>query len=51
MSLSRQDKEAQLNGLTNLVTGIRLYNKHLGKGGYMIENRNNSIHKSSRFML
>lgn len=38
ISLPRQEKDAQLNGLTNLVTGIRLFNKHLGKGGDMIEN-------------
>ncbi|KAJ3345887.1 hypothetical protein HDU91_007192, partial [Kappamyces sp. JEL0680] len=37
MALSRSDKEAQLNGLTNLVTGIRLFNKDLGKGGETIE--------------
>ncbi|KAI8911385.1 hypothetical protein DFJ77DRAFT_469813 [Powellomyces hirtus] len=33
ISLSRQEKEAQLNGLAQLVTGIRLFNKQLGKGG------------------
>jgi hypothetical protein len=37
ISLNRQEKEAQLNGLTNLVTGIRLFNKELGKGGETIE--------------
>ncbi|KAI8930132.1 hypothetical protein BC831DRAFT_547026 [Entophlyctis helioformis] len=38
MSLARGDKEAQLNGLAQLVTGIRLFNKQLGKGGETIEN-------------
>ncbi|TPX65418.1 hypothetical protein SpCBS45565_g05200 [Spizellomyces sp. 'palustris'] len=33
ISLSRQEKEAQLNGLSQLATGIRLFNKQLGKGG------------------
>ncbi len=37
LSLSRTEKEVQLNGLTNLVTGIRLFNKHLEKGGDTIE--------------
>lgn len=37
LSLSRPDKELQLNGLTNLVTGIRLFNKHFEKGGDTIE--------------
>jgi hypothetical protein len=38
LSLTRHEKEAQLNGLTNLVTGIRLFNRHLEKGGDTIEN-------------
>ncbi|KAJ3041656.1 hypothetical protein HDV00_008933 [Rhizophlyctis rosea] len=38
MSLSRTEKEAQLNGLAQLVTGIRLFNKQLGKGGEGIDN-------------
>lgn len=37
ISLSRAEKEAQLNGLTQLVTGIRLFNKQLGKGGDTVE--------------
>ncbi|RKO92289.1 hypothetical protein BDK51DRAFT_24518 [Blyttiomyces helicus] len=37
ISLSRAEKEAQLNGLAQLVTGIRLFNKHLGKGGESID--------------
>ncbi|KAJ3348368.1 hypothetical protein HDU83_001384, partial [Entophlyctis luteolus] len=37
VSLSRADKEAQLNGLTQLVTGIRLFNKQLGKGGESVD--------------
>ncbi|KAJ3193575.1 hypothetical protein HK101_004586 [Irineochytrium annulatum] len=38
IGLSRAEKEAQLNGLTQLVTGIRIFNKHLGKGGEAVEN-------------
>lgn len=37
IGLSRQDKETQLNGLAQLVCGIRLFNKYLGKGGESIE--------------
>eukprot|EP00842_Homolaphlyctis_polyrhiza_P000256 jgi/Hompol1/1230/HPOL_003112-RA len=37
LSLAREEKEAQLNGLAQLVTGIRLFNKQLGKGGESIE--------------
>ncbi|KAJ3268705.1 hypothetical protein HDV01_002358 [Terramyces sp. JEL0728] len=38
ISLPRLEKEQQLLGLTNLVTGIRLFNKNLEKGGETIEN-------------
>lgn len=48
LSLSRVDKEAQLNGLANLVTGIRLFNKHLEKGGETIEPR--TTHSQSLFI-
>ncbi|KAJ3220411.1 hypothetical protein HDU67_000078 [Dinochytrium kinnereticum] len=37
ISLSRGEKEAQLNGLSQLVTGIRLFNKQLGKGGEAVD--------------
>ncbi|KAG7331827.1 hypothetical protein KOW79_005796 [Hemibagrus wyckioides] len=37
MSLLRRDKELQLNELTTIVTGIRLFNKDSGKGGESIE--------------
>lgn len=37
IALPRHEKEIQLNGLTNLVTGIRLFNKYLEKGGETIE--------------
>ncbi|KAI8837529.1 hypothetical protein BC829DRAFT_447634 [Chytridium lagenaria] len=37
ITLSRAEKEAQLNGLTQLVTGIRLFNKQLGKGGEAVD--------------
>lgn len=36
--LTRVEKEEKLNGLTQLVTGIRLFNKQLGKGGETIDN-------------
>lgn len=36
--MSRLQKEEQLNGLTQLVTGIRLFNKQLGKGGEGVDN-------------
>ena len=48
MSLSKNEKEAQLNGLTNLVTGIRLFNKFLKKGGDSIEDSKITINFSSR---
>ena len=35
---TRVEKEEKLNGLTQLVTGIRLFNKQLGKGGETIDN-------------
>lgn len=37
MNLTKNEKEAQINGLVQLVTGIRLFNKQLGKGGAGIE--------------
>ena len=37
VGMSRSEKETQLNGLVQLVTGIRLFNKRLGKGGQTIE--------------
>ncbi|KAF4091991.1 hypothetical protein AMELA_G00015960 [Ameiurus melas] len=37
MSLLRRDKEQQLNELTAIVTGIRLFNKDSGNGGESIE--------------
>ncbi|KAK3704739.1 hypothetical protein QZH41_001083 [Actinostola sp. cb2023] len=33
MSLTKRDKERQLNELTLIVTGIRLFNRESGKGG------------------
>ncbi|RKP16668.1 hypothetical protein ROZALSC1DRAFT_31444, partial [Rozella allomycis CSF55] len=37
ISLPRPEKETQLNGLVQLVAGIRLFNKDIGKGGEGIE--------------
>mmetsp|Transcript_14406 Transcript_14406/g.17463 ORF Transcript_14406/g.17463 Transcript_14406/m.17463 type:complete len:568 (-) Transcript_14406:619-2322(-) len=33
LSLSREDKSAQLKELTSIVMGIRIFNKSIGKGG------------------
>ena len=38
LSLSKRDKERQLIELTQIVTGIRLFNKECGKGGDGIDN-------------
>ena len=43
IALPRSEKEQQLNGLSQLVTGIRLFNKQLGKGGESIENCKSKI--------
>ncbi|XP_074642939.1 cilia- and flagella-associated protein 206-like isoform X2 [Tubulanus polymorphus] len=37
MSLTKRDKERQLQELTQIVTGIRLFNKECGKGGEGID--------------
>ncbi|XP_064025255.1 cilia- and flagella-associated protein 206 isoform X4 [Pogoniulus pusillus] len=37
VSLGKKKKEQQLQNLARLVTGIRLYNKELGKGGRSID--------------
>lgn len=37
MSLSKRDKERQIIELTQIVTGIRLFNKECGKGGEGID--------------
>ena len=39
LSLSRKDKEQQLAELTAVVTGIRLFNKFLNKGGEGVDDR------------
>uniref|UniRef100_A0A8C4RQ69 Cilia- and flagella-associated protein 206 n=1 Tax=Erpetoichthys calabaricus TaxID=27687 RepID=A0A8C4RQ69_ERPCA len=38
LGLNKKDKERQLNELTMIVTGIRLFNKDSGKGGESIDN-------------
>ena len=38
LSLSKRDKDRQLIELTQIVTGIRLFNKECGKGGEGIDN-------------
>ena len=37
MSLTKRDKERQLNELTLIVTGIRLFNRECDKGGEGID--------------
>jgi hypothetical protein len=37
--LSGEDKAAQLVELANIVLGIRLFNRHIGKGGVAISDR------------
>ena len=37
MSLTKRDKERQLQELTLIVSGIRLFNKECGKGGEGID--------------
>jgi hypothetical protein len=37
MTLSKRDKERQLIELTQIVTGVRLFNKECGKGGEGID--------------
>lgn len=37
MALDKLDKEKQLRELTNIVTGIRLFNRDCGKGGEGID--------------
>jgi hypothetical protein len=37
MAMSKKDKERQLNELSLIVTGIRLFNKECGKGGEGID--------------
>jgi hypothetical protein len=38
MSLNRHEKLTQLNGLTRLVSGIRIFNKSVGRGGAAVVN-------------
>lgn len=38
MALTKVDKEKQLKELTNIVTGIRLFNRDCNKGGEGIDN-------------
>lgn len=37
MALVRQDKEIQMKELSQIVTGIRLFNRDCGKGGEGID--------------
>ena len=38
MALSGEDKVKQLNELSSIVSGIRLFNRECGKGGEGIDN-------------
>lgn len=37
MALTKEDKEKQLKNLSNIVAGIRLFNRDCGKGGEGID--------------
>ena len=39
INMTNNEKEAQLSGLVQLVSGIRLFNRTLGKGGAGIDDR------------
>jgi hypothetical protein len=39
MAMSRKDKEQQITELTQITTGIRLFNRDCQKGGEGIEDR------------
>ena len=43
LSLSGRDRETQLAELSALVTGIRLFNKFLRKGGEGIDDRESTL--------
>ena len=53
MSLTKRDKERQLNELTLIVTGIRLFNRECGKGGEGIDDckLTSSTHRCYRDVL
>ncbi|XP_048585340.1 cilia- and flagella-associated protein 206-like isoform X2 [Nematostella vectensis] len=46
MSLTKRDKERQLNELTLIVTGIRLFNRECGKGGEGIDDLPAILHEA-----
>lgn len=50
ISMPRAEKEAQLNGLVLLVTGIRLFNRHLKKGGLNIEDLPEKCHEMLKLL-
>lgn len=51
LSLSASDKETQLCELSNIIIGIRLFNKEIKKGGIGLENFEELIHHSGRTLL
>jgi len=51
LSLSAADKETQLCELSNIIIGIRLFNKEIKKGGVGLENFEDLVHHSGRQLL
>lgn len=51
LSLSKRDKDRQLIELTQIVTGIRLFNKECGKGGEGIDNLPGKFEEFSSFFF
>jgi Domain of unknown function len=51
LSLSNNDKVAQLGELANIVIGIRLFNKEISKGGIGLDSLNDITHYAARNLL
>jgi hypothetical protein len=51
VSLTTPEKVAQLCELSNIVIGIRLFNRDIGKGGVGLESFNEIINHSARTLL
>lgn len=51
MSLTTPEKVAQLCELSNIVIGIRLFNRDIGKGGIGLESFNDIINHPSRNLI
>ncbi len=51
LSLSSTDKETQLCELSNIIIGIRLFNKEIKKGGVGLENFEELVHHAGRALM